>query len=369
MATECHHLIDRDPTEALRIACWDGHLVCVYTLMEAGADVNTCTDRGFTSLMFAASHGYSKCVEALLNVGANVNATDQDGNTALIKAAGGHKECVSLLIQAGADVNIPNQKNCTPVMSSAGRGDEESLHLLIEAGAHLDCRDSFSNNTALILAADAGHSACVKFLVEAGADVNIGGSHWNDSPLSIATRRNYKDIVELLIGSGADVNRTNDNGITALFWAAEEGHGKCIQTLLKAGAHIKMADKHGRNALFIHLASVRARREIAMLLFAAGETVSYDYLKMRKWLPWIPYIRNPESVKCSSLMEICRENIRKHLVEIKPPVNLFVKVPRLGLSAVETAYLLYEVSLDDVLEENPVVAPTKVVKKGKGLSS
>ena len=106
--------------------------------------MNTCTDRGFTPLMFAARHGYSKCVEALLNVGANVNAIDQDGNTALIKAAGGHKECVSFLIQAGADVNIPNQKNCTPVMSSAGRGDEESLRLLIVAGAHLDCRDSFS---------------------------------------------------------------------------------------------------------------------------------------------------------------------------------------------------------------------------------
>ena len=222
---------------------------------------------------------------------------------------------------------------------------------------------------SLILAADAGHGACAKFLVEAGADVNIGGSHWNDSPLSIATRRNYKDIVELLIGARADVNRTNDDRITALFLASEEGHGKCIQALLKAGAHIKMTDKHGRNALFIHLASVRARREIAMLLFAAGETISYDYLKMRKRLPWIPYIRNPESVKCLGLKGICRENIRKHLVETKPPVNLFVKVPLLLLSAVETAYLLYEVSLDDVLEENLVVAPTKVVKKGKGLSS
>ena len=94
MAAECHHLIDREPTEALRIACWDGHLECVHILIEAGADVNTCTDRGFTPLMFAASHGYSKCVEALLDAGANVNATDLDGNAALIKAAGGHKECV-----------------------------------------------------------------------------------------------------------------------------------------------------------------------------------------------------------------------------------------------------------------------------------
>ena len=88
---------------------------------------------------------------------------------------------------------------------------------------------------------------------------------------------------------------------------------------------------------------------------------------MREWLSWIPYIKNPESVKCSSLKEICRENIRNHLVALNPPVNLFVKVPSLGLSKIETEYMLYDVSLDNVIEEEPVVAVKKVVRKGKGL--
>ena len=367
MATECKHLTDRDPAVALRSACLECHLECVHTLIKVGADVNACTEKGFTPLMLAAQNGHSECVEALLKAGANVNAADQHGDTALIKTAHVHNKCVSLLIQAGADVNICNQRNHTPVMGAVGWGDEESLRLLIEAGANLDGKECF-NNTALILAADAGHGGCVKILVQAGADVNIGGSYWNDSPLSIATRRNYKDIVETLISAGASVNRTNDNDITALMWAAEEGHGKCIQILLKAGAHIKMTDRHGRNSLLIQLTNVRAKRELAMLLFAAGETVSYDYLKMRKWLSWIPYIENPESVKCLTLKEICRENIRKHSVALEPPVNLFIKVPSLGLSRIEAAYLLYDVSLDDVLEERPVAAVVKrITRKGKGL--
>ena len=66
------------------------------------------------------------------------------------------------------------------------------------------------------------------------------------------------------------MNRTNDNDITALMWAAEEDHGKCVQMLLRAGAHIIKTDKHGRNSLLIQLANARANREIAMLLFAAG---------------------------------------------------------------------------------------------------
>ena len=42
---------------------------------------------GITPLHLAASHGYIKCVEILLNKGIDINGKDNDGDTALHRAA------------------------------------------------------------------------------------------------------------------------------------------------------------------------------------------------------------------------------------------------------------------------------------------
>ena len=42
----------------------------------------------------------------MIRLGAHVNEPNEDGNTHLIKTAGGgHIKCVNLLLKAGADVN------------------------------------------------------------------------------------------------------------------------------------------------------------------------------------------------------------------------------------------------------------------------
>ena len=65
-----------------------------------------------TPLITAATEGYHKDLYSLLQAGADVNQTNRRGDMALIAAAiGGHVNCLRLLIEAGADVNIPNNKN------------------------------------------------------------------------------------------------------------------------------------------------------------------------------------------------------------------------------------------------------------------
>ena len=46
------------------------------------------------------------------------------------------------------------------------------------------------------------------------------------------------------------------------------------------------------------------------------------------------------------LMNICREAIRKHLLQMSD-VNLFSRIPKLGLPTMLSQYLLYDVFLDD----------------------
>ena len=47
-----------------------------------------------------------------------------------------------------------------------------------------------------------------------------------------------------------------------------------------------------------------------------------------------------------SLMDLSRQCIRKHLLQMSP-VNLFVRVPQLGLPTLLQEYLLFNVALDD----------------------
>ena len=47
-----------------------------------------------------------------------------------------------------------------------------------------------------------------------------------------------------------------------------------------------------------------------------------------------------------SLKDICRQAIRKHMLNVNSTVNLFVRIPALELPSTLIEYLLYSVSLD-----------------------
>ena len=88
-------------------------LKCMESLVEAGADVNTRLDNGYTAVMLAAKQGNQKCVQYLINKGANVDMVDHEQfETALLKASFNmHYGCARLLLLAGARVNMGSSKN------------------------------------------------------------------------------------------------------------------------------------------------------------------------------------------------------------------------------------------------------------------
>jgi ankyrin repeat protein len=56
-------------------------------------------------------------------------------------------------------------------------------------------------------------------------------------------------VVKLLLGMEAEVNSKNDEGYTALYIAAEAGHGPVVQLLLEKGVEINSKDDKGYAAL------------------------------------------------------------------------------------------------------------------------
>ena len=87
--------------------------------MEAGADVNRCTNDGITALMMASYRCHYKCVDILLAAGADVNVTDNDGGNALplpkdykfndygeyIECLNRYPRCIKRLLKAGMHIN------------------------------------------------------------------------------------------------------------------------------------------------------------------------------------------------------------------------------------------------------------------------
>ena len=141
-------------------------------------------------------------------------------------------------------------------------------------------------------------------------------------------------------------------GQTALLGAVRSGSAQCLAALLKAGADVNLRDDYGCTALFavdlghsspwkeIPWRNQRYMMDLVNLLLAAGETANETELEVF-----------PEYLKPSaeiSLMHICREIIRKHLLAVSN-VNLFVRVPQLPLPRAMTSYLLHDVSLEEMM--------------------
>ena len=71
-------------------------------------------------------------------------------------------------------------------------------------------------------------------------------------------------VLTALLQHGADVNFQDENGYTALFWAACQNQVAIIHQLLEAGADACIQDQWGNTAL--NLAAQRGRSEVVKLL-------------------------------------------------------------------------------------------------------
>ena len=128
------------------------------------------------------------------------------------------------------------------------------------------------------------------------------------------------------------MNATTQNGTTALMGAATSHDLDCVKLLLKAGAHVNLLDNSGHKALDHYINGGCKTFQISHVLIAAGETIQGNDLILTLG---------------RSLKHSCRKFIRKYLNDKDLPVNLFIKIPQLGLPRPLALYLLYNCSLND----------------------
>jgi ankyrin repeat protein len=109
-------------------------------------------------------------------------------------------------------------------------------------------KDHYFGYTPLILAARAGDVADVeKLLKENNEDINWK-MQWGLTALMWAADQGHVSVVKLLLEKGAKVNVQCEDGLTALMFAAREGRTDTVKILLESKAQIMIKDPNGKTA-------------------------------------------------------------------------------------------------------------------------
>jgi uncharacterized protein len=134
----------------------------VASLLERGDAVDVRSSDGWTPLHLAAYMGRAEAARALLSRGAAVDAVSANAtkNTPLCAALAGRgdDEIVRLLLDAGADPNFRAELGVTPLHLAASRGADALVQRLLEHGADGAARMDDGTTPAGIAAAR-GHAA------------------------------------------------------------------------------------------------------------------------------------------------------------------------------------------------------------------
>ena len=237
-------------------------------------------------LATAAILGDADTVQRLLQFGFDVNVRDNQGCTALLRAAGGgHEAVVARLLAAGADSSLASDSGATPLSAAVSMRHLGVLDRLLSAGVDLEQRMP-GGVTVLMLAAALGLPDVLSRLLAAGADMDAGDVE-GLKPLHCAAlfgfsthdRSRLLALIDTLHLAGASVDEAIPTGLTPLLLllgARAEPGTPCdeevvmagLERLLEDGASLSVQDQRGFGAL--HLASLHGLGNVVRMLLQAG---------------------------------------------------------------------------------------------------
>jgi len=296
-------------------AAEQGDRETVRALLQQGIDVNAAQGGGTTALHWAARANDVDMAEMLLYAGANVRATTRLGaHTPLLFASKhGNASMVETLLAAGADASGATTTGATVLMFASASGSIESVRLLLDREPDVNARESSGGQTALMFAAANGRHPVIEVLIERGADVSLVTDVIDVPTLNKAIQDGFKKRLEDLRkaraeAAGDDVAQVEDEkpkksffaklfgwmipggeekapprrrrepfgdrvgkqgGMSALLFAARQGHPDSVRVLLEAGADIdRVADGSETSPLLI--ATMNGHFDLAKLLVDEG---------------------------------------------------------------------------------------------------
>ncbi len=256
-----------------------GRTNIIQKLIDLGVDMDTGIIRGQTPANQIASNkkhslkseddmdGFQDAARLLSKD--SMEELNNQGIAAIhLAAQNGHKGMLRVMIEKGVDVNLmedaPAESGTTPLHVACKYGQWEIVKLLMAAGADDTLKNAKGETPA--------HCACALTNQILGdgltsqqrlnvlnelKNLDLPGEN-GMTPLMQIQLLNHstaKELLPMLIKRGVDVNRTDNNGMTALMYAADHSNKDTIKVLIQAGADINQTDNEGNAALYYSLDS------------------------------------------------------------------------------------------------------------------
>jgi ankyrin repeat protein len=276
--------------------------------------VNIRDDDGGTALYYASYNGHVDIIRALLNhEGVDVNIMDNDGCTALDVACMKPEDGVARLLEEhmerekrldeekpeGSDTTLQEDRSkLLNLINTTFTDGSAALHLAsqygnverVELRAPVEGKRIKSSHSLMTCAFD-GNLEEVLDLLREGANVN---SQQGDgiTALFFASQEGHLEVVlALLQHNEVDVNLTRDTGATALYTASQNGHVDIVQALLQHGkVDVNLRFHTGSTALYVacqngHVKVVRAllqHDKVDVNLQCTDGSTAFDVARTKK---------------------------------------------------------------------------------------
>ncbi|NWV39530.1 ANR16 protein, partial [Grantiella picta] len=251
-----------------------GHRECVAFLLESRASVDCLKKADWTPLMMACTRKNLEVIRTLLEHGANPLLRNKDGwNCFHIASREGHPEVLQYLLDVSPSCwDTESTTGRTPLHTAGFWSCQQPCPGFVSSPRcqySPDSRDS-CGVTPFMDALQNGHVGIARLLLEKHQACPTAVDALGAQALHRAAVTAQDGSIQFLVSElGVDVNgRATSLQLPALHYAAKEGHGHTILTLLSLGADVQAKDGKGRSAL--HVASAGQQAEAIRILLHAG---------------------------------------------------------------------------------------------------
>ncbi|KAH1493811.1 hypothetical protein KXV92_006616 [Aspergillus fumigatus] len=223
---------DINERNCLHEAAISGRDFVFKTGISAGVDVSRSDVYGRIPLHYACMHGRVDMVRELLAVGPDtVDTADHNNFTPLIHSiVKDQLACAEQLLQHNARIGPASESDHIPLNLACQHGSIPIVRMLLERNAQLlpDAEGLYPQH---MVARASQPPELLLLLKQHGADMNQRDKLYQWTPLFHAASEGCVNCLRTLLELGVDASAVDEKGLSAMYYAAWEGHLECMLLL------------------------------------------------------------------------------------------------------------------------------------------